>query len=61
MLHALGPGHLADMNQAFNALFELHKCTVVRHADNAAMHMGSDRVALYGVEPGIRRELLEPQ
>ena len=36
MLHALGPGHLADVDQAFDALFEFNEGAVVGHADHAS-------------------------
>src|ERR1035438_2830883 len=37
MLHALGPGHLADVYQPFDALFQFDERAVVGHADNAAV------------------------
>ena len=61
MLHALRPGHLADVDQAFDALLELDECAVVGHADDAAADVRADRIALGGVEPRVGRELLEAQ
>ena len=61
MLHALRPGHFADVDQAFDALFQFNECAVVGHADHAAMHARADRVALAGVQPRVGRQLLEAQ
>src|ERR1700736_4676872 len=61
MLHALGPGHLGDVNQSLDSLFELDECTVVRDGKNAAANLCPDRVALRRVEPRIRRKLLEAE
>src|SRR5579864_1187901 len=61
MLHALGPGHLADMDQAFNALFEFDESSVVGDADDASGDMCADRITMLGVEPRIGRELLEAE
>src|SRR5260370_878022 len=36
MLHALGPRHLADVDQAFDALLELDEGSVVSHTEDAA-------------------------
>src|SRR5467141_100661 len=55
MLHALRPGHLADVHQAFDALLELHERAIVGHADHAAADVRSHRVTLFGIEPGIGR------
>jgi len=61
MLHPFGPGHLAHVYQAFNPLFQFDKSAVVGHAQSAALHPGADGIALRGVEPWVRRKLLEPQ
>src|ERR1017187_7937767 len=61
VLHALGPGHLADVHQAFDALFQLDEGAVVGHADDAAVYMRTDGIALGCVQPGIGRELFEAQ
>src|SRR5579862_2280695 len=61
MLQALRPGHLGEMNQAFDALLELHERAVVGHRENAAPDVGAYRVALCGVHPRVRRQLLEAQ
>src|SRR5882724_11037511 len=61
VLHALRPGHLADVDQAFDALLEFDERAVVGGADDASFNVRADRVALHGVEPRIRRELLEAE
>ena len=61
VLHALGPGHLGDVDEAFDALFELDKGAVVGDGEDAALDLSPDGIALGGVEPGIRRELLEAE
>ncbi len=61
VLEALGPGHLREVNQAFDALLQLDKRAVVGDRKNAAMDVRADRVTLGGVEPGIGRQLLEAQ
>ena len=37
MLHALGPCHLADVDQPFDALLKFHEGSVVGHADDASL------------------------
>src|SRR5579863_910614 len=59
MLHALRPSHFADVYEAFNSLFQLDECSVVGHADYTSRHMSALRIAMLGVEPRIRRQLLE--
>src|SRR5580698_8080516 len=49
------------MDQTFNALFQLYKCAVISHAQNAAFYAGANRIALSSVKPGIGRELLEAE
>src|SRR4029077_9831092 len=61
MLHPLRPGHLADMHQAFDALFQLHEGTVICHADHAPRNMSTHWITVFSVEPRIRSELLEAQ
>ena len=57
VLHALGPGHFRDMDEAFDALLQLHKCAIVGDAEHTAVHARSDGIALRSVEPWIGREL----
>src|SRR5579872_465496 len=61
MLHALRPGHFADVDQAFNSLLEFHECSVVGHADHAAADVCALGIAMLGIKPRVRRELLESQ
>ena len=61
VLHPLGPGHFGDVDEAFDALLELDERAVVGDREDAAADLGADRVALDGVEPGVRRELLEAE
>ena len=61
MLHPLGPGHLADVHQAFDTLFQLDERAVVGHADHASVNVRADRIALGGIQPRVGSELLEAQ
>ena len=61
MLHPLGPGHLGDMNKAFNALFEFDKRAVIGHRKNAALNARTYWVPLDGIKPRVRRELFKAQ
>src|SRR5581483_9648568 len=54
-------GCFMRLDQPFNALFQFDKCAVVGHADHTTMHMGSDRVALSSIQPGIGSQLLEAE
>ena len=44
MVDALGPGHLADVHQAFDAVFELHERAVAHDVDDRALDARADRV-----------------
>src|ERR1019366_7560542 len=61
MLHALRPRHFADMDQAFNALFQLDERAVIGHADDASVNVRAHRIAVFGVEPGVGRQLFETE
>src|SRR5579884_43732 len=61
MLHPLRPCHLADMNEAFDALLQLDKSSVVGDAENASSNARTDWITLRGIEPWIRRELLKSE
>src|ERR1700685_926611 len=61
MLHALGPSHLADVNQAFNALFQLDERAVVGDADHASTNVRAHGITMLGIKPRVGRELLEAQ
>ncbi len=61
MLHALGPSHLADVDQAFDALLEFDERSVVGDADDASADVRALGITVLGIEPRIGRELLESQ
>ena len=46
MLEALGPGHLREVNQAFDALLELNERAVVGDRKDAAVNLGADGITL---------------
>jgi hypothetical protein len=39
MIDAASPGHFADVNQAFDAWFQLDERTVAHHVDNFALDL----------------------
>ena len=43
MLDALGPGQIADVNQAVDAVFDFDEGAEVGHVANAAFHDGPTR------------------
>ena len=49
------------MDQAFDALLEFDERAVVGDADDASADMRADRIAMRGIQPRVRRELLESQ
>src|SRR5580658_3025028 len=57
MLFALGPAHLGNMYQAFNARFKLHKYAVVRDAYNTALHTRTLRKTRRDRSPRIGQKL----
>src|SRR5579871_1716431 len=61
MLHALRPGHLADVDQAFDSLLKLDEGSVIGDADDASAHVSSLGITVLGIEPRIGSELLESQ
>src|SRR5215213_2657852 len=61
VLHALGPAHLRNMNQALNARLELHKRAVVSNTRNTPIHTRTDRETLLDARPRIRQQLLVTQ
>src|SRR5215469_3771199 len=61
VLEALGPGHLGEVNEAFNSLLQLDERAVIGDRENASMDACAHRVALRGIEPGVRRELLKAE
>src|SRR4051812_45666272 len=61
MFHALRPRHLAHVDQAFDSLFQFYERTVIGGRDHASFYVRADGIAIDGVEPRVRRELLEAQ
>src|SRR6266481_1339072 len=61
VLDSLGPGHLANMYQAFDALLQFHKCAVVGDADNASRDVRAYGITLRRVQPRVGRKLLKTQ
>ena len=54
----LRPGHLADVDEAFDTLFDLDESTVVDEADHLAAHARAERKLLVDQGPGIFGALL---
>ena len=61
MIDALGPRHLADMNQSLNAVFQLHEGTVRHHIDHFATNLRADRVLGLDVVPRAGVLLLQAE
>src|SRR3569623_2937339 len=61
MADALGPRHLADMDQAFDAFLELDEGAIAHHVDNRPLHAAADRILVGDIFPGTGRLLLEAQ
>ena len=58
MLDMLGPAHLRNMNKAFNALFNLDECAVIRERDDLAVYFCSDRIFILDIFSRMRLKLL---
>src|SRR6185369_394105 len=61
VLDLLGPAHLAHVNQAFDAGFQLHERAVVGQAHHLAAHALAERIRLFDVVPRIFLRLLQTQ
>src|SRR5262245_29757753 len=61
MRDALGPRHLGDVHEAFDARLELDEGAVVGEADHLAVHARADRIALGDAGPRIGHDLLHAQ
>src|SRR6185369_15902647 len=61
VLDLLGPAHLADVDQAFDARFEFHERAVVGQAHDLAAHALAEGVRLLDVVPRIFLGLLHAQ
>src|SRR5882724_6343007 len=57
----LGPAHLGDMDQAFDARLQLHEGAVVGDVGDAAGELGAHRVFDFDLVPGIGFQLLHAQ
>ena len=61
LAHLLGPGHLGEMHQAFDALFQFHERAEIGDARHAALDALADLVLLGHQVPGVRLKLLESE
>src|SRR5207302_1525257 len=61
MLDALGPRHVGDVDQAFDAGFELDERAVVRDRDDLALHARSNRILRGDVLPRIGLQLFQAE
>ena len=61
MIHPLGPGHFGNVDEPFDAVFELHESTVGHHVDDLALDLVADRVLGFDTVPWARRELFQAQ
>src|SRR5690606_32051209 len=61
VLDVARPAHLADVDQALDALLQLDEGAVVGDRDDLAAHARADRVLALHVLPRVREELLEPE
>jgi len=61
VLDLLGPAHLADVDEAFDARFELDEGAVVGEAHHLAAHPLADRIGLLGVFQGSSWVCLRPR
>ena len=57
----LGPAHFGDVDQAFDAVFQLHEGAVVGDVGDLALDLGADRIALGHDFPRILVELLHAE
>ena len=61
MVHALGPGKLADVNKPFDARLQFHESAVRKDVHDLAADLIADRVTLIDRIPRIRALLLEAE
>ncbi len=61
MLHPTGPAHLGDVDEALDAVLQLHERAVVLEADHLALDHRAGHVAVLGLGPGILGDLLEAE
>src|SRR6266446_1445467 len=58
--NSLGPREFRNMNQTFNALFDLNKSPVWNQISDFTAHSCSNREALFDAVPRVALGLLEP-
>ena len=61
MLHPLRPAHLADVDEALDALLELDERAVVGERDDLALDARADRILLVGAVPRVLLDLLQAE
>src|ERR1017187_1237093 len=61
MLDMLRPCHFADVNEAFDTLFEFDERTVVGHRDDLSCNALTYVITLLYVCPRVRRKLLHSE
>ena len=61
MLSFFGPAQLGDVDEAFDALFELDEDAVVDDADDFAFNFAARGIFFRGVHPGIGHQLLQAE
>ena len=61
MLNLFSPGHFGNVNQTFDALFDLDKSAVILDADNLTSDLGADWIIVGRLGPGILFELFDAE
>ena len=61
MVDAAGPGHLGDVDEPFDALFDSNEGSVGHQIDHGSLHAATDRVLLLDLLPGGGFKLLESE
>ena len=61
VINSLGPGHFADVNEAFDAIFELDERTVGHDVDNFAADTSADGELGFDIVPGAGFFLLQSE
>src|SRR6185437_11412682 len=61
VVDALGPAHLGDVDEPFDALLELDEGSVAHHVDDLAGDAGADGVLVGDILPGAGALLLQAQ
>src|SRR6185295_20302508 len=61
VLHALGPAHLRNVDEAFHARLELDECAIVGDARDTPTHASTNRETFLDTGPRIGQQLLVTQ